>query len=702
VGIGIVLSGGGAKGDFELGALRAIYNRGIRPTVLTGTSVGAILAAKLAENATTDAALSELEAIWYGFTGDYDMYIPDPVVAAAPSRILEGLKLSGVAIGADVVLGAGLPGPIGQVSILLGLGLGITDIIAFWSTLANGSVQSLFRLDPIQAKLQTQLSPEAVSTSGIKLRLATVALEAGTLFFVNENAMLCSVDTEGHVTPTSTQVNLRDAVRASASIPGIFPPVPLASDYFVDGGIRDVLPVQAALDAGADQVLAIVAAPSGVDPPTELNPTDSGTPQPITSFEKAPIWDILYRALTQIMPDQIQQDDVGSAVKDNATIIQPEINVNDSFTIDPGLIRIAAGYGYMKAAECLDCAPVDLGTLLRFLMLCENSKGITSLRKQIWQREYAAAGQRTAYEDVKDTHVVPVPDPGAFLELRQLKTQVLNLVEQRIQLFGAHPVIMVSGHEIDFGDVGINSTLSNSLVITNIGDGGVPADVSDWWLQFEKHPWYNPAADNPWGLFISSAGTVPAATPPQLTVTTSPLHITSVSSSAPTFIGTVASNTVDALASTTLVVMFSPTAVGPVEGTITISSDDPNTPAIEIAVTGQGVDIPPSLVVKPPIVDFGPVPNNGKRTRIVVIRNPGSTVLPIKAPIITGISGGLNKAFSAEWTTPRTLGAYSTNTMEVTFSPAGAGTYQGRLSISSEMASIIPAEIGLVGQCSNA
>ena len=35
----LVLSGGGAKGDFELGAIRALYDAGIVPPILVGTSV---------------------------------------------------------------------------------------------------------------------------------------------------------------------------------------------------------------------------------------------------------------------------------------------------------------------------------------------------------------------------------------------------------------------------------------------------------------------------------------------------------------------------------------------------------------------------------------------------------------------------------------------------------------------------------------
>jgi NTE family protein len=44
------LSGGGSKGDFQLGAVRFLYRvRGVRPDIIIGTSVGSINGAKLAE-----------------------------------------------------------------------------------------------------------------------------------------------------------------------------------------------------------------------------------------------------------------------------------------------------------------------------------------------------------------------------------------------------------------------------------------------------------------------------------------------------------------------------------------------------------------------------------------------------------------------------------------------------------------------------
>jgi NTE family protein len=47
------------------------------------------------------------------------------------------------------------------------------------------------------------------------------------------------------------RVHLPTAILASASIPGIFPPVGLGSENYVDGGIREVIPLQAAVDLPA-------------------------------------------------------------------------------------------------------------------------------------------------------------------------------------------------------------------------------------------------------------------------------------------------------------------------------------------------------------------------------------------------------------------------------------------------------------------
>lgn len=46
-------------------------------------------------------------------------------------------------------------------------------------------------------------------------------------------------------------------IRASMSIPGIFPPVQIADQYYVDGGLKNQVPANVAADLGADVILAV-------------------------------------------------------------------------------------------------------------------------------------------------------------------------------------------------------------------------------------------------------------------------------------------------------------------------------------------------------------------------------------------------------------------------------------------------------------
>ena len=95
----IVLSGGGTKGDFEVGAVRCLYEQGILPNILCGSSVGSANALKLAEGedhrvragdpAPTSPprpqghvrGLAGLEAIWLGLKSDQDMWMLEPGIA---------------------------------------------------------------------------------------------------------------------------------------------------------------------------------------------------------------------------------------------------------------------------------------------------------------------------------------------------------------------------------------------------------------------------------------------------------------------------------------------------------------------------------------------------------------------------------------------------------------------------------------------
>lgn len=254
---------------------------------------------------------------------------------------------------------------------------------------------------------------------------------------------------------TEQPVDLVQAVLASASIPSVFPPVEILNEHYVDGGVRDIIPIQAAIDSGADEVIAIVASPTGVPPASTR------------TFSN--IVDIALRAGEQIMPDEIQKRGVsppnGWPVKVN--VIQPTVDVHDSMTIDPGLIAMSIDYGFMLAAD------VMVGSQKNPTRSRQLADQITALRKETWTVERDAGEVRQLGE------LTTIPSAEALRIVRRNKGRIRELVVERFQLGGVLP----------------------------------PEDVSKWWRDWEQHQW-RPYISNPWDRFASRTGTLPAEDPP--------------------------------------------------------------------------------------------------------------------------------------------------------------------------------------------
>ncbi len=66
--VAFALSGGGSLGAVQVGMVAALYERGIAPDLLVGTSAGAINAGFLASRPATVATADELAEIWRGLT----------------------------------------------------------------------------------------------------------------------------------------------------------------------------------------------------------------------------------------------------------------------------------------------------------------------------------------------------------------------------------------------------------------------------------------------------------------------------------------------------------------------------------------------------------------------------------------------------------------------------------------------------------
>lgn len=195
-----VLSGGGARGALQVGALRALLERGIQPDILVGTSIGAWNAAVLGQNPTL-AGIAHMEEIWRSLTPALVMLGREPS-RHAPTQAVNGA----------LTLAAARRVARGHASL--------------YSNAGAMHMAARFLGERTFADLRLPVSIIAANlTTGAR-----------------------RVFSSGPLAP---------AVIASSAIPGIFPPVSIDDDIYVDGGALDNLNLDVALAAGARRLFIL-------------------------------------------------------------------------------------------------------------------------------------------------------------------------------------------------------------------------------------------------------------------------------------------------------------------------------------------------------------------------------------------------------------------------------------------------------------
>jgi len=239
------------------------------------------------------------------------------------------------------------------------------------------------------------------------------------------------------------------------------------------------------------------------------------------------------------------------------------------------------------------------------------------------------------------------------------------------------PQISVSPTALDFGDVSLEDHASLELIVSN--SGPVPLIVSDVW---SPHPYFSPAVPSltvapgtsePLEVVFTPsvegpiAGTLvltsndiaqPVVTVPMEGVGIAPdislpvsslsfgtvwlgsegmlplpidnlgvgsLIVSSITSDAVEITVSPASLTVPGTAGDVVQVTFAPSSNGPVAATLSIASNDPDEPIVEVAVDGIGT-LPPEIDVSPSSISLT-LPPEGQETQGMTVANAGGAPL---------------------------------------------------------------------------
>jgi NTE family protein len=253
--LGLVLTGGGARSAYQVGALKALAELSppgpIPFDVLSGISAGAINTAGLASGAEDFRGATErLAQTWLGLT---------------PSSVYRTGPLGMAGIGARWVLGLSTGGLV-----------------------RGNTLNYLLDASPLR-KLLVEAVPMARIRRHVRAgRLRGVAISATSYLTASGVSFF---DAAPQVAPwaRAARVGVRarltiDHVMASASIPVFFPPVRIGRAYYGDGCVRMGYPLSPAIHLGADRILAIGVRHLGA--PGELGQRGEagGGPVPISSI----------------------------------------------------------------------------------------------------------------------------------------------------------------------------------------------------------------------------------------------------------------------------------------------------------------------------------------------------------------------------------------------------------------------------------
>ena len=246
----LVLPGGGARGAFQVGVLKAIAElmppRACNPfPVISGTSAGAINSVVLASKARHySIAVDELERVWSRFRSKHVFRTDSWTMLKSSLHWMTAIVFGGLIVDAP------------------------------HSLLDNSPLRSLLSRNIRFPRVQTSID------NGYVDAIAITAASYGSARSITFFQAAAGKQQWARTRRVGIRQKLHlDHLMASIAVPMIFPPVSIGGEYFGDGAMRQATPLSPAIHLGADRILVI-----GVRDETADRAAGPGSPQQIPSL----------------------------------------------------------------------------------------------------------------------------------------------------------------------------------------------------------------------------------------------------------------------------------------------------------------------------------------------------------------------------------------------------------------------------------
>lgn len=212
----LVLGGGSMKGAFQVGVIQAVLEQGFKPDMVYGISVGALNSTYLTYAASTQ--FQEKGEIEWDKAG---------------RKLLE-FWLENITQPSNIS------------TLRSRMTLGVSTLMSRFEGLLDPT--------PLHNLIRNNIQAEVLANTPIKLKVGAVNVESGDIkYTAPDNPFFL------------------DYVRASSSIPMLMPAIDIEHHLYLDGGLREVLPIREAIADGATDIVSIGCHSSQLYQPEGLN-----------------------------------------------------------------------------------------------------------------------------------------------------------------------------------------------------------------------------------------------------------------------------------------------------------------------------------------------------------------------------------------------------------------------------------------------